>query len=135
MNLKINTKRSFTIDHEFKTSTGESIPVKFYFTVLAGEDTDFNKLREKMSIGKVEGLDNIDKKTAGSYNAFLYTLRTSLVACEGIENEKNEPIIIIGKDGIVDKTLQIIVFEVIQSDADLLTKVITAYGGVKEKNL
>ena len=139
MNLKINTKRSFTIEHEFRGSNDELIPVKFYFNILAGEDTDFNKLRAKMSVGRVEALEGsenkLDKKVAGTYNAFLYTLRTALINCEGIENERGEPIIITNKDGVVDETLQIAVFEVVQSDTDLLTKIITAYGGVKEKNL
>lgn len=126
--MKIRTKRDFVIEHKFEDV--DSL-VKFYFKVPASEDVDWEKLRKKLEITEIK---SEQKNNPAAYNAYLYSIRTALVNCEGIEDENGNPIIITDNDGVINTDYQIVVFELIKLDADLMQKVITAYTGISEKN-
>jgi hypothetical protein len=127
--MKIKTNRTFIIDHKFEDV--DSI-IKFHFKIPASEDVDYTELRKKLYAG--DEIKTEDTKTPGAYNAYLYSLRTALVKCEGIEDENGKPIIITDNDGVINEDYQIAVFELIKFDTELMKKVVVAYTGVSEKN-
>lgn len=93
---------------------------------------DYAELREKMEDKKeLVTVDEKGKETKvgkGTYNAFLYTLRCSLVGWNNIADEN-------GVDLPFSEEMQIHVFEAIRLEVDLFDKIISAYTGTQGKNL
>ncbi len=126
-------------DLEKEKEKQEPIEFSVTFDFPIAEDIDYVKIRKKME-GK-EKLVTFDEETkkdkeieAGVYNAFLYTLRTALVDCEGILLPDGEPIKITDDDGKIIEVNQKGVFNAIRQEADLFDKITLAYQGLSEKN-
>ena len=116
----------------------EPIEFSVTFDFVVGEDIDYVALREKMEDKKdLVTYDENNKETrieAGIYNAFLYTLRTSLVGCEGILLPDGNPIVIRNENGKINESYQKAVFEGIRTESDLFDKITLAYQALNEKN-
>lgn len=128
MAFQVKTNRSVTLHHT--TSNGNEFSVDFKF--INAEDMDYAELREKMEDKKeLVTVDEKGKETKvgkGTYNAFLYTLRCSLVGWNNIADEN-------GVDLPFSEEMQIHVFEAIRLEVDLFDKIISAYTGTQGKNL
>ena len=127
MNFKINTIRKFEIEHMFDDT---DVCVKLFFEKVAVENLNFDELRDKLNLKKVaiNKEEEGQVKEEGSYNAFLYMLRKSLIGWEGI----------VDQNGVVvpfNENNQIAVFEEVQKEVSLIRKIIVAYSGINEKNL
>jgi len=135
MGFKIKTKREFEILHTHEED-GTKYDFKIKVKLQAGEDVDYNELRHKLEnvsdekIINEETGDEIDNST---YNAFLYSLRTSIIEQTGFMDENEEDIKII-EDGKINKINQIAVFEAIRMMTDFFDKLVTAYTGLDAKN-
>lgn len=134
----VNTKREVTFHHKVVQEKGEPVEFSVTFKFAASEDVDYVKLREKASdktpLVVEDENGKINKTDMGTYNAFLYTLRTGLQACEGIVDGNGDPVSIKNDKGVVDEDIQIAVFEAVKAETELFNKVTVAYIGDKEKN-
>jgi hypothetical protein len=136
MGFKVRTKRKIEVEHTFVAGTN-TYDLGATVEVLAGEDIDYSELRKKLSEHEnsekiiSENGEEIDSDT---YNTFLYTLRTSIVACKGFEDEDGNDIAIKGSYGKIDKVRLVAVFEAIRNIPDFFEKIIVAYTGESPKN-
>jgi len=146
MGFKVNTQRQFTVKHNLVVETEalegveastETYPLEVTFKNLAGEDIDYGELRSKLSNlsdVKVINEDTGEEIDNESYNAFLYTLRKSLIGCKGFTDQDDNDLVIIGTDGKVNSNTQLVVFEAVRNISDFFNDVITAYTGLNSKN-
>jgi hypothetical protein len=162
MGFKVNTKRVFTIEYTHEVEMVEEVLAiteteaengvavlgvpakmeKFELSVtiqqIASEDVDYGELRKKMeSVSDTQVIINEESgKTMdnGSYNAFLYTLRKSIVACKGFVDQDEKDLVITATDGKVNNINQIVVAEAIKQIPDFYDKIIAAYTGISSKN-
>lgn len=139
MAFVINPKREVKFYHTI-TQEKENIEFSVTFRWVASEDTDYVTLRDKAA--DKTPLEVIDEKTGaikttnmGTYNAFIYTLRTSLIDCEGITDLDGNIIKIKDEKGKIIEDNQIAVFEAVRSETELFNKICLSYIGEKEKNL
>jgi len=139
MAFVVNPKREVTFHHTYVPKEGEPIEFSVTFKFTASEDIDYVQLRDKAAdktplIVEDKETGKETKTEMGTYNAFLYTLRTSLISCEGIEDPEGKKIVITDDNGKINEDNQIAVFESIRSEQELFDKIIVAYVGHKEKN-
>jgi len=152
MAFQVNPIREVKFYEKYKDNNNEIVEFSVTFNFISSEDIDYVELRKKMEgkqkmtiEKKVEGKDGkkeITEIEIGTYNAFLYTLRTSLVDCEGIEDPDGKPLLIKDDKGKIIVANQIAIFEAIrmlpsgeEGQPTLMDKVTKAYIGQKEKNL
>jgi len=150
MPFTVNPNRRVKFNAVYKDESGDetqNIEYSVTFDFIIAEDVDYGELRSKLEDKTpVEIIDpktnkpQIDPKTekpietAGMMNAYLYTLRTSLVACSGIEDPDGNEITIKDDDGNIIEANQKAVFEAIRMDSELFDRIQTAYLGTKGKN-
>ena len=121
----------------------EPIEFSVTFQFKIAEDLDYVELRDKAENKKeLITYDENNKETKqdmGTWNAFLYILRTSLVEVNGIflpgsTDEKPLPLMITKEDGSIDVECQKAVFEAIRVETELFDKIILAFQGLNSKN-
>lgn len=141
-------KKTFHAKHDDGLGKDDSIiEYSVTFDFVIAEDVDYGELRDLLADkSEIEILDDSGKPmkdpktgepiaTAGMMNAYFYTLRTSLVDCDGIVDPEGKPIVI--TDTVTKKVNEInqkAIFEAIRLDADLMEKIQIAYMGIKSKN-
>ena len=151
MGFIVNPKRRIKFYHTVKEedvngNPKEPIEFSVTFDFVIAEDLDYGELRTKLDDkAPIEIIDPktekpmVDPKTGetidtkGAMNAYLYTLRVSLIDCEGIDDPDGNVLEII-KDGKIIQDNQKAIFEAITKISDLWEKIQTAYVGHKGKN-
>jgi len=138
MGFKVNPKREVTFHHKIE---GEEEPIEFSvtFRFVTSEDIDYVELRRKAANKTIMTL--VDKETGkekevkmGTYNAFLYSLRCSLISWNGFVDMEGTELPIKDGEGNIIAVNQIAVFEAAKSIKELFDKIVVAYVGTKEKN-
>lgn len=138
MPFVVNPKREVKFHHVINEKDKEPIEFSVTFKFTASEDIDYVELRKKAEnktpLEIVDEQGKVDKKDMGTYNAFLYTLRTALIDCSGITDPDGNEIKIKNEQGNIIQHNQIAVFEAVKSEKELFDKIVLAYIGEKEKN-
>lgn len=142
----VNPERRVKFNHVHDDGK-EKIEFSVTFDFVIAEDVDYGELRDKLK--DKQPIDIIDPETneplvdpktkepiatAGMMNAYLYTLRTSLVEWTGIKNPDGEDLAFKDTDGNLIVAHQKAVFEAIRMIPDLFEKIQSAYLGHKGKN-
>jgi len=145
---RIEHSFSVEVEVEKKDEAGNVIPavkkevaVWIDFKPQAAEDIDYTVLMSKMADKEkmVTQVEEKDEKTGevkmvekiidgGSYNALLYSIRTSIKAwCDEFTDEDNN-VLPFNQDN------QVAVFEAVREIPGFFDKVLTAYTGITSKN-
>lgn len=144
MSFKVNPVREKKFHHKTVDTDGTPIEFSVTFNFICSEDIDYAELRkkienkEKLSVEDENG--KISEVEMGTYNAFLYTLRTSLTDWEGITDLEGKPLAVRNDKGEIIIAHQKAVFEAIRTlpteegQQSLMDKITIAYTGYKGKN-
>ena len=139
MVFKVNPNRNVTINHVLKDEEGNEGTFSLHLRFKNSEELDYTEYRKRMeysqgthTVKDEEG--NEEEVEEGAYNAFLYTLRTSIIGAEPIADLDGNPLKIIDEEGNVNEENQKAVFEFVKSIPELYDKMITAYQGHLGKN-
>lgn len=137
MSFVVNPKREVKFYHKIEEN-GEVSEFSVTFKFIIGEDVDYVMLRDKSADKTPLEIEDehgkITKTEMGTYNAFLYTLRISLIDCSDIIDPDGKEIKIKDEHGKIIEENQIAVFEAIRIQKELFDKIVSAYIGEKEKN-
>lgn len=137
MPFVVNPKREVTFHHTI-TDGEEKTEFSVTFKFTPAEDVDYAELRKKMENKKTMEVEDEDGKITktdmGTYNAFLYTLRTALSNWTNINDPEGNVLPVKDGKGKIIETNQIAVFEAVRIQKELFDKIILAYVGHKEKN-
>lgn len=156
MSFKVNPIREVKFHEKYEEEDGSVTEFSVTFNFIASEDIDYVELRKKMEDkqkmlveAKEDGKVKLDKDgkpiiteiEVGTYNAFLYTLRTSLTNWEGIVDLEEKPLLVKDSSDKIIQSNQIAVFESLRylpaqkGQPSIMDKITKAYIGQKGKNL
>lgn len=139
MLFKVNPKREETVTEEVVDEEGNSGTFKLHLEFQSSEELNYTEYRKRLSTS--EGTEIVTDENGeeqeideGTYNAFLYSLRTSIIGAEPIADLDGEPLVIKDEEGNINEENQKAVFEFVKQIPELYDKLITAYKGHLGKN-
>ena len=142
---KVTFEETFIIDPENESEEPKEGKFSVTFHFAPAEDIDYVQLRKKMEdktpLEFEDEKGKISKTDVGSYNAFLYNVRTSLIDWSGISDMEGNPLPVRDEKGKIIEANQLAVFEAVRllkpakkGELSLMDKVTSAYVGHKGKN-
>lgn len=132
MKFKVKRRKPIRIEHKIDDTTTIWVDIK----PKISEEIDYKRLFSLTNKeGKIEittkdddGKEKVIEYDSGTYNAFLYNIRASIIGwCEDFVDEDEKPL-------EFNEDNQIAIFEAIKDLEGMFEKLTTAFTGITEKN-